>query len=383
MISALRVSVSIGLLAGVFACENGTGLPVATDAELELAGSGFSAPVFVTAPPGDTLRLFVVEQSGLIRIVRADTTLTAPFLDLVDSITTVGGEQGLLGLAFHPQYATNGYLFVHYSNQAGDTRIVRYQVSAAPDVADPASASPVLSVAQPFPNHNGGMIAFGPDGYLYIALGDGGSGGDPQGHGQNSGSLLGKILRIDVDGAAPYAVPPTNPFVGVAGSRGEIWSLGLRNPWRFSFDRADGTMYIGDVGQNQIEEIDVEPSGAGGRNYGWNITEGDGCYSAAVCSVAGLTAPVHQYTHADGCSVTGGYVYRGTRMPALQGTYFYADYCGGWVRSFRWQGAQAVEHRDWAALAGGNISSFGQDGRGELYVVRHGGTIHRVVEATP
>jgi len=356
------------------------------DAALVLVQDGFSLPVFLTAPPGDMNRLFVVEQGGLVRIVRDDSILTAPFLN-VTTLINCCNERGLLGMAFHPQYATNGTFYVHYSNTAGHTRVMRYQVSANPDVADAGSASQVLAQNQPFDNHNGGMLAFGPDGYLYIGLGDGGSGGDPQGNAQNPATLLGKMLRIDVNVAGvPYGVPPTNPFVANGAYRGEIWALGLRNPWRYSFDRTTGDLYIADVGQGDVEEIDVEPAHTGGRNYGWNPMEGSGCYVAG-CSTSGLTLPVHEYTHADGCSVTGGYVYRGQAIPAITGRYFYADYCDGWVRSFRWTSSQATEHLDWPALApGGTISSFGEDGVGELYIVsRSAGAVYRVIPppATP
>ena len=353
---------------------------------LQLVEAGFSAPLFLTAPPGDSQRLFIVEQTGLIRIVRDDSVLTAPFLDLRTLILCCG-ERGLLGLAFHPDYASNGRFFVHYSNTAGDTRVMRYVVSANPDSADPASAQLVLAEPQPYPNHNGGMLAFGPDGYLYIGLGDGGFGGDPQNRAQNPGEILGKMLRIDVNGALPYTVPPDNPFVGLGGYRPEIWSVGWRNPWRYSFDRANGLFYISDVGQGVREEVNIEPPGAGGGNYGWNIMEGAACYRAG-CSSLGLNAPVLDYTHADGCAMIGGYVYRGQRIPGLQGHYFYSDYCRGWVRSFYWNGHAATDQRDWPSLApGGTVSSFGEDAAGELYVLSHdNGTVHRFVPdpaATP
>jgi glucose/arabinose dehydrogenase len=360
--------------------------PVVTgDPTIQLVASQLSSPLLVTAPPGDTARVFIVEQTGRIRIVRNDTLLPTAFLN-VSALISCCGEQGLLGLAFHPQYATNGYFYVNYTNAAGNTQVVRYHVSSNPDSADAASASPVLSQAQPFPNHNGGMLAFGPDGFLYVGLGDGGSGGDPQGNGQNLGTWLGKILRIDVSGAGPYAVPPSNPFVGRAGALPEIWAWGLRNPWRFSFDRLTGDLYIGDVGQSAFEEIDVEvaPS-AGGRNYGWNVMEGKSCYAAATCVTTGLTLPVLDYPHTQGCSVTGGYVYRGTRLPALAGMYLFADYCNGWVHGIRPLIGSVFKVTDWPRLApGGTISSFGEDARGELYVVSHQpGAVFRIVPASP
>ncbi len=380
-----RAAFLAGALAG---CGDGDPLaefpPIAP--ALQLDTGGLDRPVFATAPPGDTERVFVVEQTGRIRIVRAESLLTAPFLD-VSALVSCCGERGLLGLAFHPQYATNGRFYVNYTDTAGDTRVVRYQVSAEADVADPATASVVLGQTQPFSNHNGGMLAFGPDGYLYVGLGDGGSGGDPQGNGQSLTTLLGKLLRLDVDGAAPYAVPVSNPFVGQTSALPEIWAFGLRNPWRFSFDRATGDLYVGDVGQNAFEEINVQPGGSlGGENYGWNVMEGPSCYNATSCTQTGLKLPVLDYGRGDGCSVTGGYVYRGSRVTALLGLYLYSDYCGGWIRSFRYAGNAATDRREWPALApGGLVSSFGEDGRGELYVVAYGtaGALYRIVPATP
>jgi hypothetical protein len=243
----------------------------------------------------------------------------------------------------------------------------------------------VLAVDQPFSNHNGGLIAFGPDGYLYVGLGDGGSGGDPLGNGQRLTTLLGKLLRIDVaDSRRPYAVPPDNPFVGQGGGvKGEIWAYGLRNPWRFSFDRITGDLYIGDVGQGAWEEIDVATAASGrgrGVNYGWNVMEGAHCYNASTCDQTGLALPVIEYDHGDGCSVTGGHVYRGAAAPELAGHYFYADYCDGWIRSFRYSGGAATDRRDWTGTydAGGPISSFGEDGVGDMYVVMHGGRVFRI-----
>jgi glucose/arabinose dehydrogenase len=389
MIARFRVAVSrhaapaLWLAVGLAACgKQDAPVEVVANASpaLQLVTSGLDLPLLVTAPPSDSARLFVVEQSGRIRVVRHDTLVGVPFLDLSTAISCCG-ERGLLGLAFHSQYATNGFFFVSYTNPAGDTRVLRYHVSADPERATATAADTVLSQAQPFSNHNGGNLAFGPDGYLYFGLGDGGSGGDPLGNGQNTATLLGKLLRIDVS-SMPYTVPATNPFVGQAGVRPEIWAVGLRNPWRFSFDRLTGALYIADVGQSAREEIDVEAAGAGGRNYGWSTMEGMICYVAG-CSTAGLTLPVHDYTHSDGCSVTGGYVYRGTRVPALAGLYLYSDYCSGWVRSFAWLNGTASDHRDWPSLApGGNISSFGEDARGELYVVQYTpGAVFRIVPA--
>jgi len=341
--------------------------------------SALTAPVHAVAPPGDPTRLFVVEQGGTVRVLRNDTLLAAAFLDISDRVSR-GGEQGLLSMAFHPAYATNGYVYVSYTDTVGTSKVVRYGVSD-PETANPASAVEVLSVNQPFTNHNGGLVTFGPGGMLYVGLGDGGSGGDPLGHGQNLGTLLGSILRLDVDAGSPYVIPADNPFVGQAGARGEIWVYGLRNPWRFSFDRSLGDLYIGDVGQGTLEEIDVlTAAGGGGANLGWNIMEGTSCYNAATCSTAGLTLPVAEYTHGDGCSVTGGFVYRGSDVPDLQGRYLYSDYCAGWVRSFTFFGGQAVDSRQWPDLSPGpGVTSFAEDARGEVYVLTHGGELYRIV----
>jgi len=344
-----------------------------------------SEPVLLTHVPGDATRLFIVEKTGRVRIIQNGTLLGTPFLDLSDSIST-GGEQGLLGLAFPPDYAESGRFFVSYTSprgarSGGTSVIASYAVSGGnPNVADPASGATVLEVEQPYENHNGGMIAFGPDGLLYVGLGDGGGGGDPLNTGQDRSDLLGSLLRLDVSGPSGYVVPPTNPYAGSTQFAPEIWNWGLRNPWRFSFDRGTGDLYIGDVGQGSREEINVAPAAStGGENYGWNDLEGTICYNPG-CSPAGTVLPVLDYTHGIGCSVTGGYVYRGSAIPALVGHYLYADYCSGWVRSFRYSGGQAVDRQDQPALSpGGNITSFGQDATGELYVLTHGGVVYRIV----
>ena len=347
--------------------------------------SGLSSPLDVQAIPGDRSRLFVVEQGGRIRVVRGGAVLPAAYLDIASRISS-GGERGLLGLAFHPAFARNGRFFVNYTDRNGDTHIAEFRAAPAADVADPNSERQILFVGQPFANHNGGGLAFGNDGMLYIGLGDGGSAADPFGNGQNLATPLGKMLRIDVDRGSPFAVPPDNPFVARAGAFPAVWAYGLRNPWRFAFDRLTGDLVIGDVGQNTLEEVDVGlASRRGGENYGWNITEGTRCFRPATgCSTAGLTLPVVEYGRGDGCSITGGVVYRGCRMPGYHGTYFYGDYCTGMIRSFRLASGQALDQRDWTAALGRgirNISSFGVDADGEVHIVDHDGEVYRITTA--
>lgn len=358
------------------ACVPVAGTPALT---LRRVTSGLRQPVDLQAAPGDRTRLFVVEQAGRLRVLRNGALLERPFLD-ISARVLAGGERGLLGLAFHPRYAQNGRFFVNYTDARGDTRLAEFRVTSGdPELADPASERLVLQVTQPFANHNGGGLAFGPDGFLYAALGDGGSGGDPQGNGQNLSTLLGKLLRLDVDGATPYAVPASNPFVGRPGVRPELWAYGLRNPWRFAFDRATGDLYIGDVGQGALEEIDFAPANQGGQNYGWNVMEGSRCFQpASGCDLRGLTLPVYEYGHGEGCSVTGGVVYRGCRLPGYSGTYFFGDYCTGFVRSFRVQNGRALDVRTWTPGIGtglGNVSAFGTDADGEVYVLDHDGDV--------
>ena len=358
-----------------------TGKPPTGVPSLFLVGT-FSNPVYVTAAPGDSVRLFVVEQGGRIRVLHHDTTLVRPFLDIHTAVLS-GGERGLFSVAFHPQYATNGRLYVYYTNLNGDIRIVRFNVSSDRDSADRATADTVLKIPHPVnDNHNGGQLQFGPDGMLYAGTGDGGGGGDPDGNGQNKHALLGKLLRLDVSGASGYAIPPDNPGASDTSFAPEVWSYGLRNPWRFSFDRETGDLYIADVGQDHWEEVDVAPTAVQrgrGANYGWNIMEGNHCYSSANCSSTGLILPITEYVHAFGaCSITGGYVYRGSALPALVGNYFYADYCNGSVLSIRYPGSGPA---DWTSLLtpGSGVSSFGQDARGELYIVQLGGPVFRIV----
>jgi len=352
--------------------------------ELQPVASGLSSPLYLTAPAGDP-RLFIVEQAGRIRIVESGQLLAQAFLDIRDRVAS-GGEEGLLGLAFHPNYAGNGYFYVDYThlNNARDTLytlIERYSVSPAPDSADSASHKLILRIVQPYTNHNGGLVMFGPDGMLYIGMGDGGSGGDPESRAQNPDSLLGKLLRIDVDHGDPYAIPASNPFAAGGGAP-EIWALGLRNPWRYAFDRTPGLLYIADVGQNLWEEVSVAPAGQGGLNYGWRIMEGLHCFNATSCSSTGLVQPVVEYGHANGCSLTGGFVYRGTRAPSLVGQYFYSDYCSGWMRSFAYANGAVTGQTTWSLnVSLGNVLSFGEDSAGELYVLSGGGSVYRIAPA--
>ena len=349
--------------------------------------SGLIGPIGVTNAGDGSGRLFVVQQRGQIRVVNPDGSLRqAPFVDLSARIRA-GGEQGLLGLAFHPNFAANGRLFVDYT-RAGDGATVISELTAVAghDSAAPASERVLLVISQPYANHNGGQIAFGPDGYLYIGMGDGGSEGDPQGNGQSRHTLLAKILRIDVNGTpAPgkaYGIPASNPYAagGISPGAGlpEIWAYGLRNPWRFSFDRGTGDLYIGDVGQNAWEEIDRQPAGSpGGLNYGWNAWEGRHCYTPA-CSAISAVPPIAEYGHGLGCAVAGGYVYRGARQPAMKGIYLFGDYCSGTIFGVPAGGGTLTPMA--VAQTGLMISSFGEGEDGEIYLVdlRAGG-LYRVV----
>ncbi len=345
---------------------------------LEAVAGGLENPVHLTAPPGDP-RLFVVEQPGTIRIVEGGEVLSTPFLDLSEGVAS-GGERGLLSMAFHPEYGSNGLFYVDYTDTGGDTRIERYRVSNDPDVADPASATLILSIEQPFANHNGGLVAFGPDGWLYIGMGDGGSGGDPRGHGQDPGTLLGALLRIDVDAGNPFAIPPDNPFVGDPDGRDEVWAYGLRNPWRFAFDPAEGTLYVADVGQNDWEEVSVVDDAAVAPNFGWNVMEGAHCFGQTECDMDGLVLPVLEYPNGEGCSIIGGHVYRGDALPGLRGHYFYSDLCAGFLRTFRLEDGEAVERREWEVENRAPVLSFGVDGAGELHLLSGDGTVYRIVE---
>lgn len=380
IVTALIVSLCI--LSSTFAVELTT----------ELVAEGFKDPLFLTSPPGDNERLFVLEQNtGRIKIIKTGVVLDTPFLD-IGRLASQGGERGLLGLAFHPNYSEYGFFFINYTDNKGDTVISRYKVSDNPDIADPKSSMVVTKADQPYSNHNGGMIAFGPDGYLYIGHGDGGSADDPKNVSQDGQNPLGKMLRIDVDGDEPYSVPEDNPFVNDPDTLNTIWATGLRNPWRFSFDSKTGDIYIADVGQYNIEEISFQPAGSkGGENYGWRCMEGDRCtgLDGCVCNSPELTGPIHQYKHKNGnCSITGGYVYRGSDIPELDGTYFFGDFCTGNIWSFKWDGQKMTEFKerneDLRPEQKGKsinfITSFGQDASGELYILDKGGEIFKIVE---
>lgn len=357
-------------------------VPVPTDVaagvRLTRIASGLAKPVAFAVAPGDTTgRLFVVEQTGKIRIIRDGVLLAEPFLDLTARVSTSadtrGSEQGLLGLAFHPRFAANGRFFVNFTDTTGTTRVVERTIGRDdPDRAAPGNERIVLSVDQPYANHNGGHLAFGPDGRLYVGLGDGGSAGDPKGNGQNPTSLLGKMLALDVD-AGPDAKPT-------------VVALGLRNPWRYGFDRETGDLWIADVGQNRFEEIDVLTvamrTASAPTNFGWNAVEGMHCFRGPLCDQRRFTPPVLEYGHDDGCSITGGYVYRGTRLPALVGRYFFADYCTAIIRSVRRDGTTVRDVWDWrqaldpeSRLA--SLSSFGEDAAGELYLLSLDGDVYR------
>lgn len=374
------------------------------DLDLETVANGFTRPVAVRDAGDGSHRLFVVEQAGRIRIIAGGQVLATPFLDIVDLVQDAGNEEGLLGLAFHPQFADNGHFYVNYiydppTGGKDRTRVVRYTVSDAdPNLADPTSAVVLFEVEQDFSNHNGGNILFGPDGYLYIGMGDGGSSNDPNERSQDPRTLLGKMLRIDVDGTPPaepndlcgltaaYGIPPDNPFVGGSGDCDEIWAMGLRNPWRWSFDRFTGDLFIGDVGQNAVEEINLEPgSGTGGRNWGWDCFEAfepNPNDPSPLCGAASLyDFPILHYDHSVGCSVTGGYRYRGHLIGGLPGTYIFGDYCSGRIW-FATEESSGTWTRSLWRDSSLSISGFGEDESGELYVVNLGGTIHRFESAS-
>jgi glucose/arabinose dehydrogenase len=361
--------------------------PDAVTLALETVVEDLASPLFVTHAGDGSGRLFVIEKAGKIRIIAEGALLERPFLDIEERVNRNANEQGLLGLAFAPDYAQSGFFFVNYSDSAGDTVIARYQVEPADaNQADPASEFVVLEIDQPAANHNGGMVAFGPDGYLYIGMGDGGGSGDRYGNGQNPATLLGKLLRLDVtsDPQQPYTIPADNPWRTAdwngADVRDEVWAMGLRNPWRYSFDRQTGDLWIGDVGQNQLEEINYTPAGTpGGLNYGWPIMEAATCYTSSDCDQTGLLLPVAEYSHSGHCSVTGGYVYRGETFPVLQGVYLFGDYCSGRIWA-TWFGETGAWNTAVILESDTSLSSFGEDEAGELYVTDlAAGVLYRLV----
>lgn len=384
-VAPLRALLRLGLALPLFAfaaCGDDTGSnpPAVPALGLDTVLTGMSHPLFVTAPPGDRTRLFIVERTGQIRILKNGILLPTPFLDLSAQVSN-GSEQGLLGMAFAPDYASSGTFVVYYVVPGNTATVLsRFHVGAGtPDLADPAEDT-LLTITQPIGDHNGGMLAYGPDGYLYVSSGDGGCCGDPGAHGQDRTELLGSILRLGVGASGPYTIPADNPWAGDPAFRHELWNYGLRNPWRFSFDRGSGALYIADVGQDSREEVSVASGrGAGGENYGWPIMEGFDCYGGP-CDPAGLTLPVLDYGHSEGCSVIGGYVYRGSAIPELRGTYFYSDFCASWIRSFRMSGGVAGNRREYPLLGSGAFpTSFGEDADGELYLTTEAGNVYKLV----
>ena len=347
---------------------------------VEQVASGLDQPLYVTAPVSDP-RLFIVEQPGRIRVVENGRLLDKPFLDIVDKVRS-GGEQGLLSVAFHPQYRSNGFLFVNHTDKNGDTRIERYTVSTDRNVADPRSAKLILSIDQRYSNHQGGLNLFGPDGMLYIGMGDGGSQGDPHGNGQNRNALLAKLLRINVDRGEPYLIPAANPYAK-GGGRAEIWAIGLRNPWRFSFDRFSGLLYIADVGGDRFEEVNVVPMSIAGVNYGWKVMEGPQCSRSSGCDQTGMQKPALSYaTHENStCAIIGGSVYRGQKIPEIKGQYFYSDYCNSWLRSFGFADGKVTDQHEWPIGKLGSITSFGEDAQGELYICTSSGRVYRIIKS--
>ena len=341
---------------------------------------GLSNPVYLSAPAGDS-RLFIVEQPGRIRIVKAGALLPTPFLDITDRVRD-GGERGLLSLAFDPAYATNGRFYVYYTDAQGDIVVDRHTVSANADVASIAADRVITVQHRMAGNHNGGLVMFGPDGMLYMGTGDGGGGGDPEDNGQNINSLLGKLLRLDVS-SLPYTIPTGNPFASAEGAD-EIFAYGLRNPWRFAFDGtgAGALLYIADVGQNNWEEVHVVPASTTGANYGWRIMEGAHCFSPSTgCETSNKVVPVVEYNHSQGCSITGGFVYRGAAIPELQGHYLYSDYCGGWLRSFKYSNGTVTTQQEHSVGNLGNVLSFGVDAAGELYILSGNGRVYKLVKS--
>lgn len=361
--------------------------PEAVSVTLESVATVSGGPLAFAAPDDGSGRLFIAAKDGRIWILNGETVVADPLLDLRHLVST-GYEQGLLGIAVYPAFPTDPRVFVDYTDLAGDTVVASYRISATdPNRLDPDTGTSVIAVDQPYANHNGGALAFGPDGMLYVSLGDGGSGGDPLGNGQRLDTLLGKVLRLDVgasvNGPAPYAIPPDNPLVGQSGARPEIWLTGLRNPWRIAFDRATGDLWIGDVGEGDWEEVDVARAGASGLNFGWNVMEGAHCFAPARgCSTVGLTLPVTEYRHPLGCTIIGGAVYRGLRQPLLTGRYVFADYCSGrlWAIAATGDGPREPVR---VGTVGAGIAAFGEDADGELFAANLDGTISRLIATRP
>jgi glucose/arabinose dehydrogenase len=381
----MLLTVGVVALASLLACNSGSPIPAGSfQVERVFPDLSFQEMTNLVQPDGTSDLIFVTEQRGIIYAFSASNPQQANiFLDITDRVNRGGNEEGLLGLAFDPDYQENGCFYVYYSadnpRRSVLSRFSLHQEDTA--VADPESEIIIMEVEQPYSNHNGGQLAFGPDGYLYIGLGDGGSAGDPEGNGQNLGTLLGSILRIDVSELSQpgdYEIPADNPFVDTTGARAEIWALGLRNPWRFSFDSQTGLLWAGDVGQGSWEEIDIIAKGA---NYGWNIMEGLHCYSpASGCDQSGLTLPIAEYDHSQGrCSVTGGYVYRGDQIPSLQGYYIYGDYCSGGIWALAYDGNVVTENM-LLTESGLSITSFGEDLAGNLYILDRQGGIYTLVQ---
>ncbi|HEX9608295.1 MAG TPA: PQQ-dependent sugar dehydrogenase [Gemmatimonadaceae bacterium] len=357
--------------------DGGSPLPPGISLKLDpFITAGLASPVFLAQPLNDG-RIFVVEQGGRIRVIRNGVLQTTPFLDISTRVLS-GGERGLLSVAFHPQYATNHFFYVYFTTQTnGDIRVERFTTTSNPEVADPTTSKLIITAPHStYANHNGGLLTFGADGMLYAGLGDGGGGGDPLGNAQNFNALLGSLLRLDVDHGDPYAIPADNPFVGQANHRGEVWAKGLRNPWRYAFDAPTGLLYIADVGQGLHEEVDAVAANRAGLNYGWPVMEGLSCYNASTCNQTGFELPLIDYGHNGPCSITGGYVYRGSAIPAIRGHYFYSDYCAGFLKSLRYESGVAVDQKDWG-LTSSAVASFGVDFAGELYMIS-GNTILRI-----
>jgi glucose/arabinose dehydrogenase len=337
---------------------------------------GLDQPLGLFTAGDGSGRAFVLEQPGLIWVFQNWERLPTPFLDIRDRVVDDRNEQGLLGLAFHPDFGSNGLFYINYTGENGDTFISRFNVSADPNIANPASENVLLRIQQPFANHNGGHILFAPDGYLYIGTGDGGSAGDPQGNAQNPNSLLGKLLRIDVDAEEPYGIPNDNPYAS-GGGRAEVWAIGLRNPWRYSFDRETNDLYIGDVGQNQWEEINYLAAGhTGGVNFGWDYFEASNPFEGNPPQGFEAAAPIWEYNHSQGCSVTGGYVYRGS-LAEWQGIYIYGDYCSGLIWGLL-RDAQGFWQNMLIIQTTANITSFGEDQNGEVYMIDRSGSVNRL-----